>query len=956
MSIRSRALLVAGILAIACLTLVSAQLKNDAMPLRDTYPQAEMSEDLRIALQTSKTALVIDTINVEVDYMVADDHSHELLQPEIDAIVEMFACQGIVMNIEISDALPHVDVLGNVGGNVFSNMTPNTGFGWIKENYCDHVGEPGWHYCIMAHLYDRGDGTGSSGLAEYLGDDFIVSLGGDWTLDHVGTPFDRAGSFVHELGHNLGLLHAGDQNESAIGAFKPNYASIMSYRYQVEGVREEMMCEGITGDCSPFRNLDYSHGTLPPLNENNLHETFGIGYGPVDWNCNGVIDQAPVSVDLAEFPCGSGTSYQTLTDYDDWSNITDVTYTSHRQALENATVISCLTYEEYSRNVKANLDMCGTVEIVPEPCGFPYADSDGDGIGDDCDDCPGPGQNDDDGDGICSDVDNCPYTSNADQTDINSNGIGDACECTIAKYVFTGDAPGDWFGWRANNAGDFDGDGYDDIIVGARTNDFAADDAGRAYVYSGRTGALVLLVNGEAEGDRLGCSVDGAGDVNLDGYADVVIGAYVSDAGGAYSGRVYVFYGGPVLIPDTKSAAEADMIIDGPGADENFGWEVAGIGDVDDEPGPDLLIGARQQTGDGRGAAYVCSGQTGDVVYSYSGESPGHIYGYSVASAGDFNNDGTDDFMIGALNYYTGTDYYRGRVYIYSGFDGNLLVTITGEAEMNYFGGDVSSAGDLDGDGFADVIIGAPLNDSGEPYGGAAYVFKGYGGPFPDDLTTASASMVFTGTADISLLGWSVSYTRDMNGDGVNELVVGEPQQPGYFLLTGRVHIYSGADGTELRLLTSETRNDMFGRWVCGSESSASPHPMDLIVGAYLNDSGGSDAGRVHAYMFGDEDSDGILDNCDNCPGIANADQMDADGNGVGDACQFLCGDASGDEAVDIGDAVHLINYIFKGGPPPDPPCAGDATGDAAIDIGDAVHLINYIFKSGPPPEADCCP
>ncbi len=71
---------------------------------------------------------------------------------------------------------------------------------------------------------------------------------------------------------------------------------------------------------------------------------------------------------------------------------------------------------------------------------------------------------------------------------------------------------------------------------------------------------------------------------------------------------------------------------------------------------------------------------------------------------------------------------------------------------------------------------------------------------------------------------------------------------------------------------------------------------------------------------------------------------------------KYICGDANGDEAVNIGDAVFLINYIFKGGPAPDPLCAGDADGDDAVNIGDAVYLINYIFKGGPAPVVDCCP
>ncbi len=69
----------------------------------------------------------------------------------------------------------------------------------------------------------------------------------------------------------------------------------------------------------------------------------------------------------------------------------------------------------------------------------------------------------------------------------------------------------------------------------------------------------------------------------------------------------------------------------------------------------------------------------------------------------------------------------------------------------------------------------------------------------------------------------------------------------------------------------------------------------------------------------------------------------------------YMCGDANADEAINIADAVHLINYIFKGGPAPEPPCVGDASGDGAVNIGDAVHLINYIFKGGPAPVEDCC-
>jgi murein tripeptide amidase MpaA len=105
-----------------------------------------------------------------------------------------------------------------------------------------------------------------------------------------------------------------------------------------------------------------------------------------------------------------------------------------------------------------------------------------------------------------------------------------------------------------------------------------------------------------------------------------------------------------------------------------------------------------------------------------------------------------------------------------------------------------------------------------------------------------------------------------------------------------------------------------------------------------------------------DADGDDVPDSCDNCPTVSNPDQADGDENGIGDACQYMCGDASGDRALNVGDAVHIITYIFKGGPAPDPLCSADANGDAATNIADAVYLITYIFKSGPAPVEPCCP
>jgi hypothetical protein len=107
---------------------------------------------------------------------------------------------------------------------------------------------------------------------------------------------------------------------------------------------------------------------------------------------------------------------------------------------------------------------------------------------------------------------------------------------------------------------------------------------------------------------------------------------------------------------------------------------------------------------------------------------------------------------------------------------------------------------------------------------------------------------------------------------------------------------------------------------------------------------------------YADSDSDDVADGCDNCPTLSNTDQADSDGDGVGDVCDFICGDANRDGQVNVGDAVFLISFVFKGGSSPEPICVGDANADLEVNVGDAVFLITHVFKEGPAPNVNCCP
>jgi hypothetical protein len=379
---------------------------------------------------------------------------------------------------------------------------------------------------------------------------------------------------------------------------------------------------------------------------------------------------------------------------------------------------------------------------------------------------------------------------------------------SVPDWSDLGEAAYDNFGTSLAGVGDVNSDGYDDIIIGAPLNDGAASNAGETYVYFGSaTGPSTTpdwSDQGEAAGDYFGFSVDGAGDVNGDGYDDIIIGAHYNDGTLSNQGEAYVYYGSP-----TGPGATPNWTEPGEAASDYFGYSVAGVGDVNNDGYDDVLIGAPYNDGaaSNAGEIYIYRGTASGLntapIWSEQGEAANNNFGISLASAGDVNADSFADIIVGTPYYIDGGS-STGKAYVYHGsvnFPGTTPDwTDTGEASSDYYAQSVSGMGDLDKDGYDDIAIGAYANDDGGSNSGKVYLHTG-----SSNGAGTNPYWVSQGKASSDYFGFDVSAAGDVDSDGYADILIGAYGVDLAGTDTGKAYLYSLVQYAECGRYISDT-------------------------------------------------------------------------------------------------------------------------------------------------------
>jgi len=466
---------------------------------------------------------------------------------------------------------------------------------------------------------------------------------------------------------------------------------------------------------------------------------------------------------------------------------------------------------------------------------------------------------------------------------------------TSPSWSVEGEQVGAQLGAALATAGDVNGDGACDVVVAASLYDVGLSDAGRAWVYLGSPTGLAGTPawSGDGEpGALFGSSVAPAGDVDGDGFADLLVGArsYANPSIG--EGLAFLFLGSAAGLATTAAwTAEGDLF------NANFGASVAPAGDVNGDGFGDVLVGAPQFAdpllAEGAVFLYLGSGAglSATPAWRGEGEQVQCRYGHAVAAAGDVNGDGYGDFLVGASRFDAGES-DEGRAFLYSGAAGGLPTdpawVLEGEAFGSLLGTAVASARDVNGDGYGDVLVGAPGYRNGQTSEGRALLFLGsQTGLAPTPAWARESNRNF------ARFGATLSSAGDVNGDGYDDVLVGAPDYENGESDEGRAFLYLGSP-TGLATVAAWTREgnqvqSSFGDALTSAGDVNGDGFGDVLIAATRHDGLAMDSGRVELFLgspaglgsapawtsAGDETQELL--------GFALASAGDVDGDGFGD-------------------------------------------------------------------------
>ncbi|SKB57296.1 FG-GAP-like repeat-containing protein [Dyadobacter psychrophilus] len=521
--------------------------------------------------------------------------------------------------------------------------------------------------------------------------------------------------------------------------------------------------------------------------------------------------------------------------------------------------------------------------------------------------------------------------------DINNDGYSDVIVGSPDNgqaFVFHGSASGvdnvpeivlediqqdQSFGWAVASAGDVNADGFSDVIIGAHEYDRGQTDEGVAFIYHGAAGGLtsqyaaILEIN--QSGANFGRCVGSAGDVNGDGFSDVVIGAPYYDISvlNTNEGAAFIYHGSASGVSSVFAQK-----INGEKAGAWMGHSVASAGDVNGDGYSDIVVGEHEFTGSvNEGAALVFQGSASGILSTSianvrSGQADSHL-GWSVRSAGDVNGDGFSDIIVGAP-FFDSPEKNEGAAFIYHGSASGLNyisnATLSANQNGSQMGYAVSSAGDVNGDGFNDVIVGAPYFDNGETNEGAAFLYYGSASGI-----SLNGFETLEGNQAEANMGFSVSGAGDINGDGYADVLVGAPLFDDAQTNTGRIFIFHGSPGglnpQPASTLSFNQLGCRFGHAAADGGDVNGDGFSDIIVGApgYSNVQNGEGAAFVY-YGSGS----GILNNALILESNKTSSFMGGSVSGAGDVNGDGYSDViAGDHFYNDGQVLEGAAFIYYG-------------------------------------------